>query len=355
MAPFFSILIASYNRPAFIRKCIYSILANNFDDYEIIISDDCSPRMDEIETIFRKEFSGYPNIQFFRQETNLGQPENQNFLVSRANGKYYIALGDDDLLYKNSLSGLYSYIQKYPGYDLYAFGYSVIDENDRHCYSRYSPIFLEMNIESKYLNDFLCADVFPFWFFHPSVFCCLTDIRDNVKYKSNVGTGEDYLFLYDLLNLGKTILILPKVLFMWRRIYKTRTDLQVNLSLDNYNNLKAIKDIYYYMSNRHDLTPRIEELVRSTYFRRRFLYNSFLSIKSLDNSLIDRLINKTNHLREFNEYKNKLNIRIIRYFLFMSRIKQFIKIVGISGVIVLLKTYSQKLLYFIKSNGVFPK
>ena len=53
VAPFFSILIPSYNRPEYITKNIDSILANSFDDYEIVISDDNSPKSAEIEEVLQ--------------------------------------------------------------------------------------------------------------------------------------------------------------------------------------------------------------------------------------------------------------------------------------------------------------
>jgi len=42
--PFFSILIPAYNRPEELRQCIGSIISGSFKDYEIIVSDDNSPK-----------------------------------------------------------------------------------------------------------------------------------------------------------------------------------------------------------------------------------------------------------------------------------------------------------------------
>ncbi len=64
--PFFSILIPSYNRPEYITKSIESILDNDFDDYEIIISDDNSPKIDEIEKSIKK-YLEFENVHFFKQ------------------------------------------------------------------------------------------------------------------------------------------------------------------------------------------------------------------------------------------------------------------------------------------------
>ena len=49
MTPFFSVLIPSYNRPEYIGELINSFLNGKFQDFEIIISDDCSPKRDQIK------------------------------------------------------------------------------------------------------------------------------------------------------------------------------------------------------------------------------------------------------------------------------------------------------------------
>ena len=44
MQPFFSILIPAYNRPEELKVLIDSIVNQSFNDYEILVSDDCSPK-----------------------------------------------------------------------------------------------------------------------------------------------------------------------------------------------------------------------------------------------------------------------------------------------------------------------
>ena len=44
MKPFFSILIPSYNRPEYINELLESIFLGGIEEFEVIISDDCSPK-----------------------------------------------------------------------------------------------------------------------------------------------------------------------------------------------------------------------------------------------------------------------------------------------------------------------
>src|SRR5512145_2636614 len=96
--PFFSVLIPSYNRPERITQCVESVLANKGEDFEIIISDDASSQREAIAKAINPYLT-QPNVHFLEQQTNVGEPANRNFLVSRATGQYNIILCDDDTLF----------------------------------------------------------------------------------------------------------------------------------------------------------------------------------------------------------------------------------------------------------------
>jgi glycosyltransferase involved in cell wall biosynthesis len=51
--PLFSVLIPSYNRPELIAKTVRSVLSSDYKDFELIVSDDRSPRQTEIVETLR--------------------------------------------------------------------------------------------------------------------------------------------------------------------------------------------------------------------------------------------------------------------------------------------------------------
>ena len=92
----FSILTTCYNQEETISDTIKSCLNQTFSDYEIIISDDGST--DNSHAII-ESFSD-SRIRFFKQEKNLKEYPNRNFLVENAKGKYVIftlRLSSDEL------------------------------------------------------------------------------------------------------------------------------------------------------------------------------------------------------------------------------------------------------------------
>lgn len=104
-SPILSICIPTYNRSVFLKQSL-DVLCHqiNSDDVELIISDNDSPNdTKEVVGEFIKQNS---RIQYFKQDTNVGASRNFISLMNRAQGKYILLLGDDDILTDNAVSVL---------------------------------------------------------------------------------------------------------------------------------------------------------------------------------------------------------------------------------------------------------
>ena len=111
----FSILVASYNQAKTIELTLSSCLNQTFDDYEVIVSDDCSQdNTAEVVKSFHSE-----KIKFFKQQSNLKEYPNRNFLISKATGDYLIFIDAEDIIYPQALSVLSYYVLKFPHCGLY--------------------------------------------------------------------------------------------------------------------------------------------------------------------------------------------------------------------------------------------
>ena len=93
--PKVSIGIPVFNGEEYLRKRLDSILGQTFTDYEIIISDNASSDM--TNKICKEYLNKDKRIRYVRQNTNIGFPNNFNFLINEAKGEYYIAAAADDL------------------------------------------------------------------------------------------------------------------------------------------------------------------------------------------------------------------------------------------------------------------
>jgi glycosyltransferase involved in cell wall biosynthesis len=90
--PKVSVVIPTYNRSAYLRQAIDSVLTQSYGAFEIVISDNCSS--DDTESIVRG--LGEPRIRYFRNTQNIGMVPNWNAGIRRARGKYIAILEDDN-------------------------------------------------------------------------------------------------------------------------------------------------------------------------------------------------------------------------------------------------------------------
>lgn len=105
--PFLTIGIPTYNRAAFLDKCLNNIYSQIGNDklIEVLVKDNAS--QDATCKVINKYKNNYLNIRYIKNECNVSADININSIFDKANGKYVISCGDDD--YYNS-SIIYSLI-----------------------------------------------------------------------------------------------------------------------------------------------------------------------------------------------------------------------------------------------------
>jgi glycosyltransferase involved in cell wall biosynthesis len=99
--PHVSILVTVYNREAFLRATLESILASSFGDFEVLVVDDCSK--DNSLKIAHEIAHTDSRIKVHANEKNLGDYGNRMRAASLACGTYLKYVDSDDLLYSHSL------------------------------------------------------------------------------------------------------------------------------------------------------------------------------------------------------------------------------------------------------------
>ena len=97
----YSILIANYNNAHFLKECIDSVLAQTYQDYEVIILDDCST--DNSIEIIESLIKGNDQFRLVTTQANRGVAPVKYDLVSLAKGDFFAFLDPDDYLEPNAL------------------------------------------------------------------------------------------------------------------------------------------------------------------------------------------------------------------------------------------------------------
>jgi glycosyltransferase involved in cell wall biosynthesis len=93
--PRVSIGLPVYNGENYLREALDALLAQTFEDFELIISDNAST--DATESICREYAAKDPRIRYVRQQRNLGAIPNQAMVFALSQGEYFKLAAHDDL------------------------------------------------------------------------------------------------------------------------------------------------------------------------------------------------------------------------------------------------------------------
>lgn len=123
--PYFTVIIPTYNRAAFIRTAISSVLNQTFRDFEVIVVDDGSTDNTESEVAAIQD----NRLRYFRKD-NGERSAARNYGVRQARGRYVNFLDSDDSFYPNHLQTAHDFLAKNP-VEAFHLQFDVRDLNGR--------------------------------------------------------------------------------------------------------------------------------------------------------------------------------------------------------------------------------
>jgi len=127
--PKISVLLPCYEQARFLPEALDSILRQDFENLEVIASDDASS--DNTFSILQDYARRDPRIRIFHQSVNMGMVENWNFCLSQARGEAVKLMGGDDRLDRpDCLSRQWQSLQA-PRVTLIACARKIIDAEGR--------------------------------------------------------------------------------------------------------------------------------------------------------------------------------------------------------------------------------
>jgi glycosyltransferase involved in cell wall biosynthesis len=125
--PKISVLIPTFNYARFLPEAIESVLSQDFQDFELLIVDDCSG--DNTAEVVKPYCSRDPRVQLIVHSSNMGMVNNWNYCLERARGEYIkFVFGDDRLYSPNALSRMSAMLESHSSATLAASARVIIDE-----------------------------------------------------------------------------------------------------------------------------------------------------------------------------------------------------------------------------------
>lgn len=119
-----SIIMPSYNTGRFIEETIRSVLVQTYENWELIIVDDCST--DDTDAVVAT-FTD-PRIHYLKNEKNSGAAVSRNWALREANGRWIAFLDSDDLWHPEKLEKQIAFMAQ-NGYAFSYTNYSEINED----------------------------------------------------------------------------------------------------------------------------------------------------------------------------------------------------------------------------------
>jgi len=119
--------VPTYNRAPLLRETIESVLAQTYNNFRLLISDNAST--DETPDVVASYRDA--RIEYVRSERNIGMIGNFNRLIELAGTEFLMLLSDDDRLYPEYLSSVVDVLQRHRSVGLVHTSFDEIDADSR--------------------------------------------------------------------------------------------------------------------------------------------------------------------------------------------------------------------------------
>lgn len=232
-----SIITPCYNAAAVIAETIESVLAQTYQNWEMLICDDCST--DNSVEIIKAYCEKDSRIKLFSTPKNTGTPaEPRNIAIDNANGELVAFLDADDVWLPEKLDQQIDFI-KQSNYDL--------------VYSDYEKMSWDGKRDNRIIRMRTCA-TYKTMLRTSDIPCLVAVVKreklTNIRFKPI--SNEDYVFWLELLKTGVVAYNTKKVHGVYREARNSRSSNKWNVAKHHWYILREIEKItllpsIYYM------------------------------------------------------------------------------------------------------------
>ncbi len=192
--PIVSVIMPVFNGRRYAEEAIESILNQSFQDFELLIVDDCST--DETWKILQRYQQLNPEKVFiWRQPKNGGAFAATNRALEKARGKYIALMDSDDVALSNRLEKQVQFLESHQDILVVGGQVNIIDNQGTIVAQKHLPLHHKEIFEQYAL-------IHPM--VHPT--CMIRKVLPNGQtwsYHNRFGVNDDYFTLFTLLVQGK--------------------------------------------------------------------------------------------------------------------------------------------------------
>ncbi len=113
----FSVVVPARNSAKYLEYTLKTCLDQNFNDYEIVVSDNSSPGNNKIHNLVKE--LGSDKIRYIRPTRELSLTKSFEYAYLNSQGEYIIGLGSDDALMLHALESLNNIVARFQDEELF--------------------------------------------------------------------------------------------------------------------------------------------------------------------------------------------------------------------------------------------
>lgn len=199
-----TILIPVYNTAKFLRHCLGSIIAQTYQDLQVVLVDDGST--DESLAICKEYANKYPYIEVHHQ-ANAGVAAARNKLLSHVTGDYVLFVDSDDWIEPQTVEYLVTEAQRSQA-DIVTCEAIINDQ----------PITNKEIKEEEWTQEHVVYEFLRHVIFNGSLCNKLLKAEQikGIQFAKGISYGEDALFIWQLLQRVQKVLITNRQLYHYR-------------------------------------------------------------------------------------------------------------------------------------------
>ena len=224
--PLITVVMPNYNGHRFVEQAIDSVLSQTYQDFELLIVDDCSE--DDSLQLIKQKAQSDSRIRVIALEKNVGVANARNVGIREAKGKYIALLDNDDLWTADKLERQLAIAEK--GADIVYCSYDFIDEQNNEVKK---PFIVPKQTN---FNKMLASSV---------ISCSTSFIKTELMQAHPFNPEfyhEDYVLWMELLRVCPTAYGDEKVLMHYRQVAGSRSNKKGNAAKERWNTYrKALK------------------------------------------------------------------------------------------------------------------
>lgn len=286
-----SIIIPFWNREKSLKRCIESVLNQDFNNYELILIDDGS--QDSSPNIADNFACKHKNISIYHRE-HQGTIASRNFAVKKALGEYIVFVDSDDYVKNGYFKEIKKNITNWNKPDCIGFN-QIKKLVNGYTNNKYWPVYKFMG------KDEIITQLLPNIFnLHSFITCSILVIKKNLLEKhlcknTNLKCPEDILFTYKCIYEANNILTINKEFYVYDKTNINSTTHDSNISIKD----KILAFTYLYKTFENSEQVIKDNLTHA--FIWKFISEDIIKMK------IDFKFNNKKILFELKKSENEIN------------------------------------------------